>query len=93
MVSGDIINGIFTTLGVDHFVQPAANVEIIITFPGGRGSNTFSGLYDGVTVSNCRISNNTVFAESNQRIGITNTNYLLCNADLSPPSYSGIQIK
>ncbi len=94
MAAGDIVNGIFTTTSTYHSFVPAASVEIVITFAGGRGTATYAGLYDGVTLGYSHISDAADYSEGhNMKCGITNTNYLVVYANSTWPSYSGIQIK
>jgi hypothetical protein len=96
MAVGDVISGIFTTIGVQHDFQPSAGTEIIITAVLGSNGNLMNvGLYDGVTASTSYIQYNTYFAQNaNVKIGINNTNYLrVFSNGGTPPSYTGIQIK
>ena len=94
MATGEIVSGIYTTTSVYHYFQPAAGVEIMILYGGGIGTSVESGIYDGVTIGRTNLSDNADYSEgSSTTIGITNTNYLLSYSNISPPSYSGIQIK
>jgi hypothetical protein len=94
MVVGDIVSGIFTTTSVAHYFQPAASVEVMVTWCGGRGAQTYTGLSNGVTDSMSAIADNAEFnSGSNTRLAINNTNYYVGYAVTSPPSYAGIQIK
>jgi hypothetical protein len=94
MAVGDVINGVFPLFNVQYYFQPAAGVEIMITFMGGRGATTLNGLYDGVTLSTCYVSNNVGwFAGLNTKMGINNTIYLTAFTNNVAPSYAGIQIK
>jgi hypothetical protein len=97
MAVGEVVNGIFTSIGVYHDFQPAATVQVIITSLHGAFSGTLNaGLYDGTTHSGVNVSYTTYWtaAPCNVKIGINNTNYLRIYTNSgSPPSYSGIQIK
>ena len=94
MAVGDVVSGIFTTIHVYHTFQPAVGVEIMITFMGGRGTNTYGGIDNSVNYSNARITDSADYSEGfNTKVGITNTNYLTLHSDIIAPSYSGIQIK
>ena len=91
---GDLLSGIFTTVGSNVSFQPAAGVEIIILSLHGD-STCRAGLTNGVTISDSIASNSSTFGQGfNTKIGINNTNYLnMYTNGPTPPSYSGIQIK
>jgi len=97
MAVGEIVNGIFTSIGVSHYFQPAASVEVvIISTHGANGQTLQAGLYNGTTHSMSNLIYQTYYTSTpaNTKIGINNTNYLSVFTNASPPpSYSGIQIK
>jgi hypothetical protein len=94
MAVGDTVSGLFTTLNVFHYFQPAAGVEIMITWCGGRGTQTYSGLSNGTTNAYSATADNADYnSGSNSKLPINNTNYLSCHANATVPCYSGIQIK
>jgi len=97
MAVGDVVSGIFTSIGVSHYFQPAAGVEVIITSTHGSNANTLSvGLYNGTTNSTSNLIYQTYWTSTpaNTKMGINNTNYLSIFTNGNPtPSYSGIQTK
>ncbi len=94
MAVGDIVSDVFPLSATYQFFQPAVGVEIMITFVGGRGTQTYGGLYDGVTQGYTQLSDAADYNEGqNMKCGINNTNYLMVYASSTYPSYSGIQIK
>ena len=94
MAAGDIVNGIFTTTATNHTFQPAAGVEVMITFVAGSGLPTRGGLSNGVNTTQMIFSDNADFSEGgNVKIGINNTNFLVVYGETGAPGYSGIKIK
>jgi len=96
MAVGDVISGIFTTIGVYNDFQPSAGTEIIITaVHGSNAANLLLGLTNGTTASTSYLQYGTNWAQNaNIKFGINNTNYLTVYTNSgAPPSYTGIQIK
>ena len=106
MVVGDIISA--TSSGTTLSFQPASGVEVMITFvSGNQGTgNSASGSQCGLTdgTNTCYINNSagTNYAHyhshgynngGNQRIPVTNTNYLTISNNSFNAGYAGLQIK
>lgn len=95
---GDIISGIFTSASTWHYVQPAAGVEWILLSAIGVSAGRFR-LYNGSSaphgeqVFTTGTTAGNALSQSNNKVGITNTNYLGLWSDSSGPAYSAIQIK
>ena len=94
MAIGDIINGIGAATGIFYYFTPAVGVEIMITAVLGDGTSVYGGLSNGVVNSYTKVSDSAEFGAANSKIGINNTNYLVYySGSVTPPSYTGIQIK
>jgi hypothetical protein len=97
MASGDVINDVLSVGNTLVSFQPAATVQIVITFLSGNtvGGTILqrAGITDGTLVSYVQINqDDNVFA--GMKMMINNSNYLgLKNASASTTAYSGIQTK
>jgi hypothetical protein len=94
MAVGDIIQALGTAANIGVTFQPAAGVEIMVTWVSAISIGTF-GLTDGTNTSLNYSQYNTTngFMGNNVKLGITNTLYLQVNANSTFGSFSGIQIK
>jgi len=97
MAVGDIISDIVAVLAAATATfQPAAGVEIILTYFGSEvpAADQFYKLDDGTLSVKCfKFGDDAI--NQNQKMGITNTNYLQlnnANASARDMSYQGIQI-
>jgi hypothetical protein len=94
MVAGDIVSDVFPLSATYYYFQPAVGVEIMVTFVGGRGTATYGGLYDGVTLGYTHLSDAADYNEGqSMKCGINNTVWLVMYANSTWSSFSGIQIK
>ena len=94
MAVGDIINGVDPTSSAYVYFQPAAGVEIIITFAAGNGTSVNVGIYDGTSLGLIKTTDNADYSEGgNVKIGITNTIYYAMYSNSNSLGYSGIQTK
>ena len=93
LASGDVVSGIKVGAGILTF-QPAASVEILITFSAGWGV-AFIGITNGANtaVSYSGYNTSTNYNSVNMKIPINNTNYLHVDTGNADTGYSGIQIK
>jgi|TARA_R110000822_G_scaffold267435_1_gene390974 hypothetical protein len=89
MVVGDVVNGL--QAGGDFTFQPAASVQIAITYFGSWGAA--SQLTNGVIVAYIREFINTAGQSYSLKLMINNTNYVKMLADTNGSMYSGVQIK
>lgn len=92
MAVGDVISDVTAVL--TSTFQPAAGVEVMITFAIG-GNIGQTGLTDGVNTSFTYAQFNTGTFPSSAvlKLGITNTNYLWQTNNFNTVMYSGIQMK
>ena len=100
MAIDDVINDTVQIAGSGNFVfQPAADVEIMITWVAGQASDIDFALFDGTNIASYLIdgavsTNTNRFA--NIKMGITNTNHLRAgNSNVSARqfAFTGLQIK
>ena len=94
MVAGDIINEV-GAVGAALSFQPAAGVEVVITFVSAY--NSWIMFSDGVSTAlsyNMSTTLPTTGNQINMKMGITNTHYISMAASGGQSlAYSGIQIK
>jgi hypothetical protein len=92
MAVGDVIN-ITTAATGTTFFQPAAGVEVIITWVASDSVGNL-GLYDGTNAAYSIFSSVASGISNIQcKLGITNSFYLYATSSVSKGGYSGIQIK
>lgn len=94
MAVGDIVSGQDNVPAGTFTFQPAAGVEIMITWVTGY-SLSYYGLTDGANTSLSFAGYNTTeyFGGNNTKLGITNALYFTVNANATYGGFSGIQIK
>ena len=94
MVAGDIINEV-GAVGAALSFQPAAGVEVVITFVSAY--NSWVSFSDGVSTAisyNMSTTVPTTGKQINMKMGITNTHYIsMAGTAGHYMAYSGIQIK
>ena len=93
MASGDVVSG-FLPAGAWTNFQPAAGVEVVITFLGGRNDDFEVGIYNGATIGVTNVNSKTgTVSQCLFKLGINNTNYLRAKSASDNGSFSGIQTK
>ena len=93
LASGDVVSGIKVGAGILTF-QPAASVEILITWSAGWGV-AYVGITNGANtaVSYSGYNTGVAYNSVNMKVPINNTNYLHVDTGNVDTGYSGIQIK
>jgi len=88
MAVGDIVNGIFTASGV---YQPAAGVEVLITFLSPTSTGDFWELTDGI--NDAAILPPSKDSPLGIRVPLSNSRYLKYTLGSTDGGYGGIQTK
>ena len=88
MARGDLVSGILTASGN---YQPAAGVEVVITFVSVTGASDVWDLYDGTNAAPILAAS--MASPAGIRVPVTNTRYLRYTLGTNKGGYGGIQTK